>query len=233
VKPDAPFQNHAFARHAFLVAMLVFAFPAAASATWSIVVADSKTGEVGIGSATCIDNFNLKDAVGVIVVGKGAGQAQAMVDPGQNRLTIANGLLAGLSAQQILDQLEQTDPIFEQHQYGIAELMGGAATFTGIWNGDHASGVTGQVGSLVYAIQGNVLTGDLVILEAEQALIHTEGDLGQKIMAAMHGAKIFGGDGRCSCANGQATTCGCPPTLQGGTEPGHPLPLSRSRGGAA
>jgi uncharacterized Ntn-hydrolase superfamily protein len=151
--------------------------------------------------------------VGVIVVGKGAAQAQSWIDPGQNRLTMANGLLAGLTAQQILDELKLTDPELEMHQYGIAELMGGSATFTGIWNGLHASGVTGQAGSVVYAIQGNVLTGADVVLRAEEALIYTEGDLGQKIMAAMHGAKEMGGDGRCSCHNGSPTVCGCPPSL--------------------
>ena len=57
----------------------------------------------------------------------------------------------------------------------------------------------GHQGSLKYAIQGNVLTGALVIHQAEQALRTTQGDLSQRLMAAMHAARLAGGDGRCSC----------------------------------
>jgi len=181
-------------------------------ATWSIVAVNTETGEAAVGSATCVPDTKLKKACGVIVVGKGAGQAQASSDmTGQNRATMAQGFLDGLSAAEILAELEATDPQLQTHQYGIADLMGGAATFTGAKNSKHASGVTGKAGPIAYAIQGNILTGEDVILEAEWALLSTQGDLSQRIMAAMHAAKYYGGDGRCSCRTGPATKCGCPP----------------------
>ncbi|MHC4945197.1 MAG: DUF1028 domain-containing protein, partial [Planctomycetota bacterium] len=195
-----------------LAGLMFFVLAGPALATWSIVVVNTETGEVGVGSATCIEDWGLKKAVGVIVVGKGAGQAQAYVDfTGVNRTTIANGLFAGLNADEILDELKATDPELQSHQYGIADLSGCAATFTGNETDDYTNGLTGQVGPIHYAIQGNVLTGEMVLLAAEDALVNKAGDLGQRVMAAMHAAKFYGGDGRCSCNLGTPIACGCPP----------------------
>ncbi|MHC4945196.1 MAG: DUF1028 domain-containing protein [Planctomycetota bacterium] len=194
-----------------LAGLMLFVLAGPALATWSIVVVNTETGEVGVGSATCIDNWNLKKAVGVIVVGKGAAQAQAWVDStGVNRTTMANGLLAGLTAEEVLDELKATDPDLESHQYGIADLSGCAATFTGTKTNAYTAGLTGQVGPIHYAIQGNVLAGEMVLLAAEDALVNSVGDLGQRVMAAMHAAKFYGGDGRCSCSEFKPDSCGSP-----------------------
>lgn len=195
-----------------LSVLLLLALAGPALATWSIVVSNTETGEVAIGSATCLEAFDLMKNAGVIVVGKGAGQSQALVDTsGLTRTIMVDGLKVGKTAQEIMDDLEANDPLFESHQFGIVDISGGAASHTGNFNGAHASGVTGQSGPMVYAIQGNVLTGAGVVFAAEQALVQTPGDLGQKLMAAMEAAKKYGGDGRCSCAFGQPTICGCPP----------------------
>jgi hypothetical protein len=192
---------------------MFIALSSPAHATWSIIIANTETGEVAIGSATCLKNFDLKKGAGVIVVGKGAAQAQASIDTsGLNRTTITNGLMQGLTAREILDLLMANDPNLQNHQYGIAELQGGMVTFTGSKTWAFTSGLSGKSGPLVYAIQGNVLTGEGVLIWAEQALIHTPGDVGQKLMAAMVMAKSYGGDGRCSCMEWDPDVCGCPPT---------------------
>jgi hypothetical protein len=69
----------------------------------------------------------------------------------------------------------------------------------------------GSDGDLVYAIQGNVLTGIEVVLAAEAAVLSTEGDVSQKLVAAMLAARSLGGDGRCSCNGANPTSCGVPP----------------------
>lgn len=195
-----------------LVLGFVAALTSTARATWSIAAVNYETGEVAIASATCLYNFNLKKHAGVVVVGKGAGQAQALVDTtGANRTTMATSLLAGMTAEMIIDELEATDPSIHQHQYGIAVLGGGAGTYTGANTQKYTNGLIGSVGPIHYAIQGNVLTGEGVLLASENELRNTPGDLSQKIMAAMHGAKVFGGDGRCSCGL-SPVICGCPPT---------------------
>jgi uncharacterized Ntn-hydrolase superfamily protein len=124
---------------------------------------------------------------------------------------MANGFLDGLTALEILDLLKATDPDLEIHQYGLADLEGTSATFTGSKTMNFAGGLIGQSGPLVYAIQGNIITGEEVLIAAEKALVLTPGDLGQKLMAAMHAAKYFGGDGRCSCKGWAPTSCGAPP----------------------
>ena len=51
-----------------------------------------------------------------------------------------------------------------------------------------------------------------VVSAAEGAILNTQGDLAEKLMAAMEAAYAFGGDGRCSCSNADPTGCGAPPS---------------------
>jgi len=184
----------------------------AAHATWSIVLTDSRTGEVAIGSATCVSNFDLLAASPVLVVGKGGGAAQSVVDSsGENRLTIRDGLLAGDSPQSILLQLQLQDRQFQSRQYGIADTLGRVVAFTGEDDGAYAGDRTSSVGTLTYSIQGNVLTGDPVLAEAENAVLARAIDIPGTLMRAMQAAASMGGDGRCSCSPIDPTACGSPP----------------------
>jgi len=196
---------------ALLGALLALALPA--GATWSIVAINLRTGEVAVGTATCLSNFNLRNGVPVIVVGKGAAAAQSFLDQGAvNRRVIFNSFRNGvLTPQEILDGLALSDAGHQGRQYGIVAFTGDPVTFTGTGAGNHASGVTGQVGDYVYAIQGNILTGIEVIMAAEDAFRNTNGDMTERLMFAMQAARAFGGDGRCSCPDGSATSCGSPP----------------------
>lgn len=183
-----------------------------AEATWSIVIVDRETKEVAIGSATCLKNLDLQELLPVVLVDVGAGAAQSAVDAdASNRVFIHDQLLAGASPAQILQQLEAIDPAHQTRQYGIVDTLGRAVTFSGANNGAYANGVTGQIGSLVYSIQGNVITGQPVIDQAEAAVIMTPGGIPEKLMAAMEAARDMGGDGRCSCDPRRPTNCGSPP----------------------
>lgn len=193
-----------------IAACALLALPAAA--TWSIVVVNTKTGEVAVAGATCISAPNLKRTLAVVRVGYGVAAAQAVVDgTGVNKLAIWNGFLAGDSPQTILDTLALSDPQHELRQYGIVDLFNPPITFTGTGTDEANPGVAGVIGDLRYAIQGNILAGDVVVLEAEKALLESEGDLSQRVMAAMEAARANGGDGRCSCSQSAPTSCGAPP----------------------
>ena len=183
-----------------------------AFATWSIVVVNRRTGEICVASATCIESFNLRTALSVISAESGGAAAQAMVSSVQVRTLIHDLMLQGVPPEEILIAVDDIDNLFQSRQFGIVDLAGRAATFTGSTTFDHASGVTGEIGDLVYAIQGNILTGSPVITEAELALRNTPGDLGQRVMAAMEAAQAMGGDGRCSCDPQAPTSCGSPPS---------------------
>jgi hypothetical protein len=71
--------------------------------------------------------------------------------------------------------------------------------------------VTGNVGTLYYAVQGNVLAGPCVVPAIVAALQTTAGDVPAKLMAGMQAARMQGGDGRCSCSAANPIGCGCPP----------------------
>jgi uncharacterized Ntn-hydrolase superfamily protein len=194
-----------------LLGLLVLA--AENSATWSIVCVNRRTREVGVATATCITDFNIRTAVPVIFVGEGAGAAQSFIDTSAvNRRTMYFSFRdTEETPADILAQLAQQDPGHETRQYGIVNFAGAPITFTGSRDGLAATGVTGEVGDIWYAIQGNVLAGNQIVFAAEAAFRTQKGDLGQKMMAAMEAARALGGDGRCSCDPARPTSCGVPP----------------------
>lgn len=193
-----------------LVFLLVLA--PSIGATWSIVLVDTATGEIAIGSATCLESFNLKNFVPVIVVGRGGAAAQAAIDMGAtNKKKIFNELKLGTPPATILSIVKQGDIFKASRQYGIVDLTSAAAGFTGGAVGKYKAHRTGTVGTVSYAIQGNVLTGQPVIDAAEMAIMNSSGDLADRLMAGMIAARLMGGDGRCSCPTGGTQSCGSPP----------------------
>lgn len=196
-----------------LVAGTVLAAAAgAAEATWSIIIIDTRTGEIGVASATCLTGFDLRANTPVLIPGVGAATAQSAVDStGQNRVKIRDLLVQGMDPNAIVGTLAGFDTAHQSRQYGIADTLGRTATFTGLGAGAWAGGQVGQIGDLVYAVQGNVLTGEPVVAAAVQAIIDTPGDIAAKMMASMEAARSMGGDGRCSCSGGNPTGCGAPP----------------------
>ncbi len=187
-------------------------FIGTAEATWSIIVIDTRTKEIGIGSCTCLTLFDLLEGSPVVLVEVGAAAAQSAIDSGgTNRMIIHDQLLGETPPEDIIELLSGVDPNHQSRQYGIVDTLGRAATFTGTRAGGWAGGLTGSVGDLVYSIQGNVLTGEPVVTAAEMALVETQGDLPAKLMAAMEAARAMGGDGRCSCPGPDPEACGAPP----------------------
>jgi hypothetical protein len=175
------------------------------AATWSILVVNTKTGEVGVGCATCIAGMDIQEFVPAVVPGVGVGAAQCIGDNNAvRRMAMVDGLLAGLSPAEII-----TSGASEQN--GIVDLWHDPATWTGPVCQAGKLGVAGIAGDLRYAIQGNVLAGKKVVKDAEAALLATPGDLADKLMAAMEAASVAGGDGRCSCSYGSPNSCGSPP----------------------
>jgi hypothetical protein len=204
--------NHSrFTRVKRLAVLAALVTAPLAQATWSIVIADSATKEVAVGTVTCLNNYDLLAIVPVVVVGKGAGACQAAGDfDGIRRPVIFNNLVAGTSPQSILTLLAQITG-HQSRQYGIADTQGRMITFTGSQDSQWAGGVVGTQGTMVYAIQGNILAGACVVPAIEQAILNTSGDVPAKLMAGMQAAHEKGGDGRCSCSPSNPTGCGCPP----------------------
>jgi uncharacterized Ntn-hydrolase superfamily protein len=98
----------------------------------------------------------------------------------------------GFSAQETLERLLEDDPDRELRQVGLVDAKGGATTFSGSGCFAWAGGVSGKG----YAIQGNILANDRVVLAMEQAFLNTQGNLPTRLHAALLAGDRAGGDKR-------------------------------------
>jgi len=190
--------------------VFVFACSAPAFATWSVVALDQKTGAIVVASATCVPQRafvtsmgakGLMDIQAIVVPGKGAAAAQADVDrTRQNQNLIYAELRKGTDPAQILVLLKE-DPRIERRQFGIVDMQGHHAGFSGSGNQAASLHEQGQVEGtgIWYSIQGNILMSDDVVHAAAAALKSASGSLADRVMAAMEAADAKGGDKRCTC----------------------------------
>ena len=206
----------------FRTSLFVFAFILAAQpafATWSVIAVDRASGIVVISSATCVaqqsfEGFpakDLRDVQAIVVPGKGVAAAQAAVDrTRENQKLIFAELQKGTPPAQILEQLKK-DPAIERRQFGIVDLEGRSAGFSGARNGTVSLDRQGQVAGtqIFYSIQGNILKSEEVVTAAVDAFTKASGDLSDRVMAAMEAADAKGGDSRCSCDRGPTIDAPC------------------------
>jgi uncharacterized Ntn-hydrolase superfamily protein len=182
-----------------LLTLALVALPRAASATYSIAAADQAAGEVGGTSASCVGNLDLAVIYGA-VPGVGVIHAQARLNTAGRDRGVAD-LQAGLTPEEVIMDLTRTafDPQFQTRQYGVVDLMGRAAGFTGSEDGAWAGHQTGRAGPLTYAVQGNLLTGPAVVSQAEAGLLAPGCDLAERLMHALEAGRENGeGDARCT-----------------------------------
>jgi hypothetical protein len=197
--------------HLLVAAAAAALTPAAVSATWSILAIDVATGRVVVASATCVSQagFRRLPAAGlmaiqsVVVPGSGVAVVQAAPDRTYaNQRLIEEQLRAGTDPRLILELLRD-DPDIAERQYGIVDIAGRSIGFTGASNGAAALTRQGRVADtdVYYSVQGNILASDEVVLAAVRALDSAEGDMLDRVMAAMEAADAAGGDRRCTCAS--------------------------------
>jgi uncharacterized Ntn-hydrolase superfamily protein len=157
--------------------------------TFSIVAFDPTNGDLGVAVASKFP------AVGAVVpwaragVGAVATQSWANTDFGPDGLGLMGG---GLPAGPALDAVLEPDADREERQVGFVDASGGAATFTGRNCMDWAGGIAGEG----FAAQGNILVGETVVAELARAFTETEGDLCDRLLAALLAGDAAGGDRR-------------------------------------
>ena len=158
-------------------------------ATFSIVAADRRTGEVGV--AVQSKYF----AVGLVVpwaeagVGAVATQAAGVAVYGRRALDELRG---GLPPEEALRRVLSGDAGRETRQLGVVRTDGVAAAWTGSecqpWAGHRVGGG--------YAVQGNILAGEQVVAEMERAWLETQGAFAHRLVAALEAGQAAGGDSR-------------------------------------
>jgi len=157
--------------------------------TFSIVAADPTNGDLGIAVASKFP------AVGAVVpwaqagVGAVATQAWANTSFGPDGLSLMAG---GMTARDALDRVIVDDDGREDRQAGFVDAFGGSATFTGSKCLDWAGGVAGER----FAAQGNILVGDRVVSELARGFTESDGDLCDRLLAALVAGDAAGGDKR-------------------------------------
>lgn len=180
-----------------------------AFATWSVLAVDQSSGTVVVASAACVPQRSfanipakgLMDIQAIVVPGRGVAAAQAAADPSRaNQDAIYTGIEKGTDPRDIIDGL-RSDPNMAYRQFGIVDVLGRAAAFSGERTGavsasrqDHVPGT-----GLFVTVQGNLLAGDEVVGAAVDAFKGASGSLTDRVMAAMEAADARGGDKRCTC----------------------------------
>lgn len=189
--------------------LAVLAVPWPLSGTWSVIAVDARTGRVVIASATCVPQERLEgfpskglmDIQAIVVPGVGVAAAQAGVDRSrQNQRLIHAEVKKGTPPTRILELLGE-DPDFQRRQFGIVDLQGRCAGFSGSENLPASLSVQDSIPGMgvYFSIQGNILASDDVVLDAVAAFKADEGTLTDRVMAAMEAADAAGGDRRCTC----------------------------------
>jgi len=157
--------------------------------TFSIVAADLAAGDWGVAVASKFP------CVGAVVpwakagVGAVATQSWANTSFGPEGLAL---VASGLPGEEALARLLEEDEGREHRQVGVVDTAGGVATFTGSKCMDWAGGVTGRG----FAAQGNILVGEHVVAEMSRVFGGTEGDLCDRLLAALLAGDRAGGDRR-------------------------------------
>lgn len=157
--------------------------------TFSIVAADLAAGDWGVAVASKFP------AVGVVVpwaragAGAVATQSYANTSFGWRGLDL---LADGVSAEEAVERLLADDDDREQRQVGVVDARGRPATFTGsgcmAWAGARTGGG--------YACQGNILIGPEVVDAMADTFEGADGDLVDRLLAALLAGDAAGGDRR-------------------------------------
>jgi len=134
-------------------------------------------------------------AVGSVVpfaragVGAVATQAMASVAWGPDGLDL---LAQGVSAEEVVRRLTAADPQRDDRQLGVVDARGQAAAFTGAKCMDWAGHEVGDG----FACQGNILFGPEVVRAMARSYESTQGDLIDRLLAALASGQREGGDRR-------------------------------------
>lgn len=134
-------------------------------------------------------------AVGAVVgwakAGVGAIATQAMA----NLRYAADGLdllSNGVDATSVVETLTTRDEGREDRQLGVVDAGGRSASFTGRRCFEWAGGVAADD----FCCQGNILIGPEVVDDMSRAFTETEGELAERLLAALRAGDAAGGDRR-------------------------------------
>ena len=157
--------------------------------TFSIVAADPEAGDWGVAVASRFP------CVGAVVPWARAGVGAVATQSWANTAFGPDGLALmheGVPAEEALGRLVEADEGRDDRQVGLVDAAGRAATFTGSTCMDWAGGATGRG----FAAQGNILVGEEVVGAMSRTFAEADGDLCDRLLAALLAGDAAGGDRR-------------------------------------
>jgi uncharacterized Ntn-hydrolase superfamily protein len=157
--------------------------------TFSIVAYDPATGELGV--AVQSRAFSVGGGVPWAEAGVGAIATQASTNESFGPRGLAL-LRSGHGAREALDMLIGSDDGRDNRQLGIVDARGGSAA----WTGDKCLSWAGDSTLAGLSAQGNILAGPDVVGEMVRAYTQTEGEMAERLLAALQAAQEAGGDKR-------------------------------------
>ena len=180
--------------------------------TFSIVAVDKETGEIGAAGATCIKGIEqgIIKVISSIVPGKGGLFLKLMFAFLIKTFKTQQKMKEGMSPSEIIDWLIENDDCQYgtelSRQYGIVDFDDNGNVRTAGFTGSEANDYKEDRQGVNYSIQGNILLNKSVIDKMEQNFLNTNGNLAEKLMAAMQGANFPGADNRCLDDGTSSTT---------------------------
>ncbi len=178
--------------HSILFALLAaLSLSAADVNTFSIVAYDPATGDCGVTVASRY--FSVGAVVPWAEAGTGCVATQANVNVGYGPRGLEL-LRQGLTARQVIDKLlaDDTFPGKDGRQVAVIDRQGNVAAFTG----PNAPNWAGDRQGKTWSAQGNILVGPQVPEAMGRAFEATQGDLAEKLFAALKAGDDAGGDSR-------------------------------------
>jgi uncharacterized Ntn-hydrolase superfamily protein len=170
-----------------LCLLILLALPGSAHATFSIVARDSVTGDIGV--AVQSHYFSVGPIVPWAEPGIGAVATQSLVEVsyGPKGLEL---MRSGRSAEQALRELIAEDPHPEVRQVAMVDSRGGVAVHTGPKCIPDAGDTTGRG----FSVQANLMATKKVWPAMAHAYETSNGDLAERLLAALEAGQMAGGD---------------------------------------
>jgi uncharacterized Ntn-hydrolase superfamily protein len=176
-----------FNRTLIFIFVVLLSVPMAADATYSIVARDAETGELGV--AVQSHWFSVGSLVLWAEPGIGAVATQSFVDPDYGPLGLQL-MRAGKDASGALAALLAIDEHADVRQVGMVDANGVVANHTGASAIDEHCEIAGEN----FTVQANLMWKPTVCTAMAAAYEASDGDLAERLMAALEAAQGEGGD---------------------------------------
>lgn len=177
----------------FAILLTTLAVPQALPpvSTFSIVAIDPQNGDLGVAVASRY--FSVGSVVPWAMANVGAVATQADVNVGYGQQAI-DLLRRGMTAPEVLKKLLADDTFAgkDGRQVAIVDANGTVAAYTG----PHAPNWAGDRQGKTWSAQGNILVGPQVPEAMGKAFNATQGELAEKLFAALKAGDAAGGDAR-------------------------------------